>query len=93
MTQISFGRCVRITVAFVLTLLCITGSSILHAQQSGSLSGTVLDPGGSALPHATIVIARQSGNFSRTVTSDAQGNFSLTGLPAGSYNIDVTLQG
>lgn len=65
----------------------------LLAQQPGSITGTVLDPGGNALPKATVVIHRTPGNFSRGTTSDGQGRFVFEGLPSGNYSVDVAAPG
>jgi iron complex outermembrane receptor protein len=77
---------------FILCLSVIVPASLL-AQQTGAITGTVLDPSGSALPKATVVLHSATGNFSRQATSDGQGRFSLDGLPSGSYSAEVTLQG
>ena len=72
-----------------------TGSQIASqtASQIVSMTGTVLDPGGSAVPKATVVIHTASGNISRQAASDNQGRFTFDGLPPGIYTIDVSSQG
>jgi iron complex outermembrane recepter protein len=77
---------------FILSLSAIVPASLL-AQQTGAITGTVVDPSGSVLPKATIVLHSATGSFSRQATADGQGRFSLDSLPPGSYTAEVTLQG
>src|SRR5258708_6568246 len=65
----------------------------LLGQQTGSITGTVLDPSGSALPKATVVIHRASGSVSKQASTDGQGQFSVDSLPVGAYTVEVTSQG
>jgi iron complex outermembrane recepter protein len=77
---------------FVLTL----SSVCLAAQQSstGTVNGTVLDPSGSAVQNAAIVVTDEStGVLSKSATSDLQGHFSVAGLPVGFYTVEVTATG
>jgi iron complex outermembrane receptor protein len=60
----------------------------LAAQQTGSITGTVRDPSGSALPKATVVLRSTTGNYSAQTVSDGQGRFSFNSVPAGTYGID-----
>jgi len=62
-----------------------------HAQSTAALSGTVLDPKGSVLPGAN-VIARNDATHTTTrrVATDAQGHFTISGLPAGVYIVEVS---
>jgi hypothetical protein len=59
----------------------------------GGLSGSVIDPGGAALAHATVVAKNeQTGNIYKA-SSSAQGKFALAGLPPGAYDISVNVPG
>src|ERR1700758_4444236 len=65
----------------------------LAAQQGGSIAGTVQDPSGNQVPKASILIRSKAGNFSRQVAADGQGRFSISSVPEGTYEIDVTATG
>lgn len=59
---------------------------------SGSISGNVHDPTGALVPGAAVTISNDHG-FTRTVTTDAEGNYVANGLPPGTYKITVALKG
>ena len=65
----------------------------LEAQQTGSITGTVVDPSGGAIAKATVLFHRDSGDVSRQATSDREGRFTVGGLPLGGYTVDVSAQG
>jgi iron complex outermembrane receptor protein len=83
----------RFSALWVCLCLCALASRSAQAQQAGAITGTILDPRGSALPRATIVIHGGPGSTSREIISDGSGRFSVEGLPPGSYTVDITAQG
>jgi iron complex outermembrane receptor protein len=75
-------------------LLILIGGVTGHAtaQQTGTLSGTLTDSlSGSVVPDAIVVLEGTS--FTRQVRSGADGKYSLTGVPAGSYHLIVRADG
>src|SRR5262245_8564654 len=61
---------------------------------SASISGTVVDPEGKAVPGATITLIDERTNETRLATSDPGiGTFQITNLAPGTYTVRVTLQG
>ncbi|HEY7545086.1 MAG TPA: carboxypeptidase-like regulatory domain-containing protein, partial [Blastocatellia bacterium] len=55
--------------------------------------GAVVDPNGAAIPNATVTIRDQSTGATRTQTTDQSGNYSVAGLPSGTYKIEVDAPG
>jgi iron complex outermembrane receptor protein len=74
-------------------LLCTGAFSQLHAQQGGTISGTVFDQAGKPIPEAAVELKSESTAASRMVTSDVEGRFSASDLAAGSYSIRVSAPG
>ncbi|MGA1982170.1 MAG: TonB-dependent receptor [Acidobacteriaceae bacterium] len=72
--------------------LAIVAPAPLYAQSSASLTGTVLDPRGVPLPGAAVTVRSESGATQKT-TSDAQGKYAFSNLPAGKYTIQVDASG
>ena len=65
-----------------------------HAQVLyGSLVGTVTDSSGAAVPGATVTITGTDTNLSRTALSNETGAYSLTNVPAGPYEVKISIQG
>ena len=66
----------------------------LHAQTAtGTILGNVKDDSGTAVPGATVTATNLGTQVSRTAVTDAEGHYSLTLLPVGSYKVEVTLTG
>ena len=70
----------RVGVFAVGVLLCAAGLSQLHAQQSGTISGTVLDQTGKPIQDAVVELKSDSTGASRSVISDAEGKFQASDL-------------
>ncbi len=83
-----------VAVAAILTLACLFSAS-LRAQSisTAQLNGTVHDPSGAVVPGAVITIADVSKGFSRSTTSDGEGNYQIVLLPPGTYTVTVTSPG
>jgi len=74
-------------------LLCAAGLSQLYAQQSGTISGTVLDQTGKPIQDATVEVKNDSTGTSRSLKCDTEGKFSASDLAAGTYSIGVSAPG
>jgi outer membrane receptor protein involved in Fe transport len=73
-------------------LLLASVSVFAQGTTSGALTGTVTSDG-APLPGATVTVTSPQLIGSRTVTSDANGNYNIAGLPPGDYTVRVELQG
>ena len=64
------------------------------AQVSGTVSGSVQDPGGAAVPGAQVGLYLQDGNKPVvSTTTSADGFFSLSGVRADSYKVTISAAG
>ena len=71
-------------------LLAICLAPTLCAQtDTGSVRGTVSDPEGKAVAGAQVTILNVETGYSRTVNSDANGNYGFQSLPVGRYTLKV----
>lgn len=84
--------CRRIRLTALLLSLAVVGA-IAHAATTGVISGTVTDPSGAVVPHATIVATNQLTGVKRTEVSDAKGFYSFPALDVGTYTISASVTG
>ena len=75
--------------SLVLLLVCLAG----HAQQNSTITGTVLDKGGAAVPGAEVTLTQQGTGFVTKSVSNDSGNYTFPGLNVGSYDLKVTAKG
>ena len=71
-------------------LLCVASA---FAQNSGSISGTVLNLPGEVVAHAPIQATNLSTNAVFKTTSSEKGLYTITQLPPGAYDISVAFLG
>ncbi len=57
------------------------------------VAGSVIDPTGAVISAASIQVHQVSGRKRRIAKSDASGQFSLSGLPAGDYEVQISCPG
>jgi len=69
-------------------VLLFASAAGLHAQQTtGSIVGTVKDQSGAAVSTATVKATNVATGFSRTVPTNALGEYRIDYLPIGSYTV------
>ena len=79
--------------AMALSVLILFSAVSLRAQEAGTkLSGTILDAQGLAISSATVTIKSISG-VSKVAYTDANGAYSVSGLPAGNYTVTAVANG
>lgn len=71
--------------------LCATFA--LFAQNTGTITGTITDPGGAVLQNANITLTNQSNGGVRTTTTNSEGAFVITPLNPASYKLTVEAPG
>lgn len=85
------------TVTLQLVLLALFAFLALpftaFAQDTGYISGTVIDKSGAAIAGAEVSVVSVGGNLTRNTTSNTDGAYVAAGLPGGTYNIVVSAKG
>ena len=61
--------------------------------QAGRIVGIVVDPSGAAVPEASITVTEVQTNLSHTVTSSGNGEYAVTPLAPGIYQVKITRNG
>ncbi len=81
-------------IVFVLAFV-LAGAGYCAAQSgsAGTIRGTVTDPTGAVIPNASIHLLDAVSGFSRTVTSDATGQFTIPNVPFNVYQLTATAKG
>jgi hypothetical protein len=82
------------SVLFVLLLVWLATAVQAQTPGIGAVRGQVRDQAGAPVAGAEITVTNEATGFSRTVRSDAQGNYALTELPlTGTYRIQAAHAG
>src|ERR1051326_739956 len=74
-------------ISAVATLLFV--ATAFSQTITGSITGSVLDPSGAAIPGAKISATNQGTNLKYSAVSNTSGVYSLLFLPIGSYMVEV----
>jgi len=77
----------------VLTLTISLTPIGLMAQQTGAVTGAVLDQVAKTISGATVTARMEGGTASGAATTDAEGRFSIAGLAPGAYTVETTAIG
>jgi hypothetical protein len=67
--------------------------SAAMGQSTATLSGTVTDPTGAAVPQAKVVVHSLATGLDRTVVTDGTGLYAVPSLQPGDYKVQVTAAG
>lgn len=79
--------------SFVLMLVVLSAISLFAQGTTGSLSGTVQDSAGQALPGATVTAKDNLTGKETTVTANESGGYIVTQLEFGTYTVTITASG
>jgi hypothetical protein len=80
----------------VLALTVLTALLPRHAAAqavSGTIIGTVTDSSGAVISGAKVSVVNEETGLTRTLTSDAHGEFQAPSMPTGSYTLTAEMQG
>jgi Carboxypeptidase regulatory-like domain len=78
------------------SVLILSGLTLGYAAAqvaTGDITGRVVDPGGSVIPGATVTARNTGTGLTRAVTTSSDGDYTITQLPPGIYEITVEARG
>ena len=78
---------------FVFSCVLSSVPALVAQSNSGVLTGTVTDPGGAAIPGATVTVQNPVSGLVRTAKTDTTGHFQFTNLPFNSYHLTAQATG
>lgn len=91
MTSRFCKRTVLLGLLLSFTLICVLGAGA--QEYRGSISGTVTDPTGAAVPGAKVTAKNNATNAQLTVGTSGQGTYTIPDLDPGAYTVTVTVTG
>src|SRR6267378_8529974 len=75
---------------WLLLAVCVCVSFPLAAQKTtGTIAGVVTDPAGAVVSGADVTVTNTATGETRTAKTSAQGDYAITELPAGSYDVTI----
>jgi hypothetical protein len=80
-------------VTFGILMLVVSAVSLLAQTSEGRILGSVADPSGAVVPHATVTITNTATRVARTLTTTAAGEYAAPNLEPGSYAVVVEAAG
>jgi outer membrane receptor protein involved in Fe transport len=72
-----------------MTAFCLVLPARAQQSATASLSGRVTDPAGAVIVGAQVIIERSATGFRREITTNSEGIYALTSLPAGEYVVTI----
>jgi hypothetical protein len=85
----------KISIALSAMLVCLAlfAVSAFSQQITATISGTITDPAGAVVAGATVAATSVETGLAKTALTNDDGNYTITFLPPGSYNITVNKTG
>lgn len=80
-------------ILLLITLVGFLVAPAAYAQFTSSLEGTVQDPSGAVIAHASVKLTNLETDVVKTVTTDSRGDYRIPSLAPGLYQVDVTAPG
>src|SRR5580704_5288275 len=76
-----------------LCFLLLISVSLFAQADRGSISGTITDATGAAVPGITLTLQNPANNLTYSTTTSAAGAYSFLNLPVGMYNLAAVAKG
>jgi hypothetical protein len=73
--------------------ICFAGTALLAQTFRGTISGTVTDTSGAVVSGASVKVHNENTGLERATETTADGSYSVTELPIGTYTVTVSQSG
>src|SRR3974377_174798 len=79
----------------IVAILCafVCAASAFGQAATGGITGTIADPAGAVVAGANVEVKNSQTGAVHPVVSTNTGNYSVSQLPPGTYELDVTVSG
>ncbi|MFZ4768330.1 MAG: carboxypeptidase-like regulatory domain-containing protein, partial [Roseimicrobium sp.] len=74
-------------------IMCMVAGGLFAQGDRGTVTGTVADPSGAGVPKASVDLRNSATGVEFKTLTTGTGNFALTSIPAGEYELTVTSPG
>jgi hypothetical protein len=82
-----------ILVLMILLVVLFLPVPVAAQYTTASLSGTIVDPSGAAVPAATVTVQNTQTGYTRTMKTGISGDYLFPALPVGEYTLTVVKSG
>jgi Carboxypeptidase regulatory-like domain len=80
-------------VSILLTFLFVSTAAVFGQSDRGTITGTVADPAGAVIASAGVEARNTETGATYPVATSTTGNYTIAQLPAGTYELTVTVPG
>ena len=77
----------------LVALVLLLAAPVFAQKFTSQIRGTVTDPTGAAVSGAKVTLTNEGTGVSRTLNTNAQGNYAFADIPVGSYRVEVEFAG
>src|SRR6201996_3301277 len=88
-----FSRRLLSSLAVLFSVVLLQTQAMQAQQTLGGITGTVVDPSGSAVPATEVKVTSEETKLERSTHTNAQGVYNLNDLPLGKYTVSFTKDG
>jgi hypothetical protein len=89
----TFGKLFELRAPVALLVVLLVGAISTFGQATQSISGTVKDQSGSAVPNATVTVTETATGSVHSIVTSAEGAYVAPNLSVGAYTIEVKATG
>ncbi len=77
----------------LIAVIALSTTFTLAQQTLGGITGSVSDASGGVIPNATVTVVSEQTALTRTIKTNAEGEYNFVNLPIGTYTLTFTADG